>query len=184
MDDAIRTERLLLRRLRPTDAEPLFALFADWEVIHRLSTPPWPYARSDARAFIDSQINQNPPKTDFFAITLDDGLIGGIGLRMNAPPNIQRAPGPNLGYWLGRPFWNRGYMTEAARGLLAHVFDAGISKIVYSGAFAENEASLRVQTKLGFERDGETMLFSRPRGGEFLHVNTMLTVAAFRARVT
>jgi RimJ/RimL family protein N-acetyltransferase len=49
---AIRTERLLLRPLRPEDAEPIFDLFANWEVVRWLSTPPWPYTLDDARTFI------------------------------------------------------------------------------------------------------------------------------------
>ena len=46
---------------------------------------------------------------------------------------------------------------------------------IYCGAFTENAASLRVQEKAGFVRDGDTTLFSRPRGGDFPHVNTVLT---------
>jgi RimJ/RimL family protein N-acetyltransferase len=65
-------------------------------------------------------------------------------------------------------------MTEAAREFLAHVFAAGIGDTVYSGGFADNAASLRVQEKLGFARDGETMLYAKPRGSAFLHVNTRL----------
>ncbi len=48
MTGVIRTERLLLRPLRADDAEPLFALFANWEVIRWLSLPPWPYTLEDA----------------------------------------------------------------------------------------------------------------------------------------
>ena len=50
---------------------------------------------------------------------------------------------------------------------------------LYCGAFAGNDASLRVQEKVGFVRDGKTMLYARPRGGEFPHVNTMLTRTGF-----
>lgn len=72
-------------------------------------------------------------------------------------------------------------MTEAARAFLAYVFDAQPGDEIYSGAFADNVASLRVQENLGFVRDGETMLYSRPRQAEFAHVNTVLTRAAFVA---
>jgi RimJ/RimL family protein N-acetyltransferase len=174
----IRTARLVLRPLQATDAEPLFALFADWEVVRRLSMPPWPYALDDAHAFIREQRRHDPTRVTF-AITLADALIGGVDVRMNPAGASQRGAGPNLGYWLGRPYWGRGYMSEAARGFLARVFEAGLGDVVYSGAFADNVTSLRVQEKLGFERDGETMLYSRPRDGEFPHVNTVLTRASF-----
>jgi RimJ/RimL family protein N-acetyltransferase len=169
----IRTARLLLRPLRTSDAEPLFALFADWEVIRRLSMPPWPYALEDAHSFIREHRDGDLGRTTF-AITLADALIGGIDVRMKPANQSQRGPGPNLGYWLGRPYWGRGYMTEAARGFLVRVFDARLGDHIYSGAFADNAASLRVQEKLGFVRDGETMLYARPRNEKFPHVNTVL----------
>ena len=170
----IRAERLVLRLLRTSDAEPLFALFADWEVIRWLSMPPWPYALEDAHSFISEHLDGDLGRTTF-AITLADTLIGGIDVRINPAGHSQRGAGPNLGYWLGRPYWGRGYMTEAARGFLARVFDAGLGDVVYSGAFADNTASLRVQEKLGFMHDGETMLYARPRDAKFPHVNTVLT---------
>jgi RimJ/RimL family protein N-acetyltransferase len=180
MDDAIRTQRLLLRPLRGSDAEALFALFNDWQVVCWLSSPPWPYALDDAHSYINGRLKQELTTTTF-AITLDDALIGCIDSRTNAPAHMQRAPGPNLGYWLGQPYWRRGYMTEAARGFVAYVFASASSDTVYSGAFAGNEPSLRVQEKLGFVRDGEKMLFSRPRNEMLPHVNTKLTRAAFEA---
>ena len=106
-------------------------------------------------------------------------MIGAIGVRMNRANHSQSGPGPHLGYWLGRPYWGHGYMTEAARSFIAHVFGSGLSDIIYSGAFADNQASLRVQQKLGFERVGETMLDARPRGEKFPHINTVLTRARF-----
>jgi RimJ/RimL family protein N-acetyltransferase len=52
---------------------------------------------------------------------------------------------------------------------------------IYCGAFAENTASLRVQEKAGFVRDGTSTLFSKPRGADFPHVNTALTRGRFKA---
>ena len=145
--------------------------------------PPWPYTLADAQSFIGSRLNRDLTNTSF-AIVLGGALIGAIDVRMNAPAQLQRGPGPNLGYWLGQPYWGRGYMTEAARGFVPHVFAARLGDTIYSGAFADNEASLRVQAKLGFARDGETTLYSKPRGADFPHVNTKLTRSAFEARGT
>ena len=50
---------------------------------------------------------------------------------------------------------------------------------IFSGAFVDNAASLRIQEKLGFTRDGEAMSFSNPHGKDVLHVNTSLTRARF-----
>jgi RimJ/RimL family protein N-acetyltransferase len=173
MNDAIRTERLLLRPLRPEDAEPICTRITDWEVMRWLSQPPWPYTLQDAVDFIQSCSGQDLTTTAF-AITREGVLIGVIDMRINRALLPQRGPGPNLGYWLGRAHWGNGYVTEAARGLLTCALAAGVGDVVYSGAFADNVASLRVQEKLGFVRDGETMLYSKPRGREFPHVNTRL----------
>jgi RimJ/RimL family protein N-acetyltransferase len=71
-------------------------------------------------------------------------------------------------------------MTEAAATLIAWIFAIGTDDIIYSGAFAENAASLRVQEKLGFTVDGKTSLYSRPRGANFPHLNTALVRSYFR----
>jgi RimJ/RimL family protein N-acetyltransferase len=180
MNDTIRTARLLMRPLRPADAEALFTLFADWEVIRRLSTPPWPYTIEDARSFVGAQMELAPDSRTYFAITLDDVLIGGIDARSNRPAGAP-PKAPVLGYWLGRPYWGGGYMSEAARAFVGHLFASTDHDTIYSGAFAGNAASLRVQEKLGFERTGEVMHYSRPRGERLLHVNTELARLRFRA---
>jgi RimJ/RimL family protein N-acetyltransferase len=180
MVDVTRTQRLVLRPLQASDLDRVFALFSDWNVVRRLSSPPWPYTFEDARGFVLQQAKQahNLTKTTF-AITRDAVLIGGIDIRV-APDNPSRN-GPVLGYWLGHDYWGQGYMTEAARGFLAQVFAAKISDVICSGAFADNAASLRVQQKLGFTQDGEVMMFAKPRGERFPHINTSLTRAAFEA---
>jgi RimJ/RimL family protein N-acetyltransferase len=178
-DDGIRTDRLLMRPLNLDDAEAIRSQIADWEVMRWLSQPPWPYTLEDAAAFIRS-CSGNDLTTTAYAITRDGTLVGVIDMRPNRALLSERGPGPGLGFWLGRAHWGSGYATEAARGMLAHAFAAGIGDTVHSGAFADNAASLRVQEKLGFVRAGETMLYARPRGQEFLHINTKLTRSEFR----
>jgi RimJ/RimL family protein N-acetyltransferase len=111
-------------------------------------------------------------------------VIGGIGMRVWPARPLQRGPGPFVGYWLGQPYWGSGYMTEASRGLIARIFAQRACDTIYSGAFAGNAASLRVQEKLGFVHDGKTLLYSTPRGGPHPHINTKLTRSAFAAQKT
>jgi RimJ/RimL family protein N-acetyltransferase len=172
----IETRRLILRPVVLQDAGPIFALFANWEVVRTLSTPPWPYTEEHARQFIGA-VSSGAEAA--FAILQADTLIGGISVRLRPASDLQRWAGPNIGYWIGEPYWGNGYMTEAARGFIRFIFEVCDCDSIFSGAFVENAASLRVQAKLGFVTDGETMLFSRPRGGEFRHVNTMLTRGAW-----
>jgi RimJ/RimL family protein N-acetyltransferase len=184
MVKSIRTQRLLLRPLRADDGEAVFAQFANWEVIRWLSSPPWPYTREDARSFLEVCDRNAADEAAELAIIRDGSLIGGIGVRVWPARRVQRGPGPFVGYWLGQPHWGNGYMTEAARGVLAWIFAAHACDTIYSGVFAGNAASLRVQEKLGFVRDGETTLYAKPRAGDFPHINTKLTRSAFEARDT
>ena len=173
----VRTPRLLLRPLRADDAERVFEFFGQWGVIRTLRSAPWPYQLSDAQAFCRERARQVKGGPITFAITYKKELIGVIDAVSN--PVVQRGPGYTLGYWVGRPYWSRGFVSEAARAFIAHVFATTGAATLYSGVFKRNPASLRVQEKLGFVRAEEEMLFSRPHNAELAFVNTRLTRARF-----
>jgi RimJ/RimL family protein N-acetyltransferase len=61
---------------------------------------------------------------------------------------------PEIGYWLGVPFWGKGYATEAARALIDHAFGELGYDVLVSGARVSNPASRRVLQKCGFEWTG------------------------------
>ena len=176
----VRTARLVLRPPRDSDAERLFQLFGNWEVIRWLDAPPWPYAPEHAREFVNQR---KSPTADCItaAIVLDGGLIGVIDAVVKPASPLQSERGFAIGYWIAQPFWGRGYMSEAARGFFTHMFAAIGDDAIYSGAFRDNAASLRVQEKLGFERCGEAVSFSNPHQKDMHHVNTVLTRARFAA---
>jgi RimJ/RimL family protein N-acetyltransferase len=176
----VRTARLWLRPPREMDVERLYQLIANWEVMRWHSSPPWPYALEDARDFVSQR---KSPSADCItaAIVLDDELIGIIDAFLKQPSALQRERGYAIGYWIGQPFWGRGYMSEAAGGFFTHVFAAIRDDVIYSGAFSDNAASLRIQEKLGFERCGEAVAFSNTHQKDMHHVNTVLTRARFSA---
>jgi RimJ/RimL family protein N-acetyltransferase len=176
--DAIRTARLVLRPLREGDDARIFALFANWNVVRYLSSPPWPYAADDARNFVRARMRGNVDAITA-VITRGDALIGMTDVMVKPASAVQRLRGYSLGYWLGESYWSHGYMTEAARAFIANVFATIPDDTIYSGAFRENAASLRIQDKLGFTRDGEAMFFANPHGKEMPHVGTVLTRARF-----
>lgn len=174
----IRTARLHLRPPHASDADRLYALFNNWAVIRWLDSPPWPYTQEHACSFIRERGKPDPAFITA-AIILDDALIGMIDAILKPASAIQRECGFSIGYWIGQPYWSGGYMSEAARGFIAYVFTTIPDETIFSGAFADNAASLRIQEKLGFVRDGEAMSFSNPHGKDVLHVNTSLTRRRF-----
>ena len=177
----VRTQRLHLRTPRESDAEQLYRLFANWEVIRWLDAPPWPYAPEHACEFVG---RRKLPREECItaAIVLDAKLIGIIDALIKQRPAPHHERGFAVGYWIGQPFWGQGYMSEAAAAFIGHVFAAIADDAIYSGAFRDNAASLRIQDKLGFTRDSESMFFSNPHGKDMLHVHTSLTRARFAAR--
>ena len=99
----------------------------------------------DAEQFIAS-INRDDGSMTF-AIVLDSSLIGICGIDL-------RPDGAELGYWLGAPYWGRGYATEAVRAVIDHAFGELGHEVLLSGARVTNPASRRVLEKCGFQWTG------------------------------
>jgi RimJ/RimL family protein N-acetyltransferase len=166
LSSPITTARLLLQPVRSDFAQSLFAHINDWEVMRWLASPPWPYSLADMREWIAcSSMARAAGRDADYAIMLDGlpiGVIGLVGLKV----------GPVLGYWLARPFWGRGFMSEAAAALLAHAFANG-QGFIASGILEGNAASLRIQHKLGFRIVNERFIHARPHGRPMPHVDTV-----------
>ena len=135
----IRTERLILRPLRAEDAKPIAEGIGHWDIIKWLTTPPWPYGLADAEWFVKA-----PAGAEARAIDVNGELAGIIGLHGG-----KRGADLDLGYWLNIRHHGKGYMTEAARALVADYFAKGGTRLV-SGYLVGNAASCNVLTKLGF----------------------------------
>jgi RimJ/RimL family protein N-acetyltransferase len=174
----IRTARLVLRPLHADDDARIFELCAHWDILRYLSAPPWPYEREHARMFVSARMQPDPDAITC-AITHEDALVGIIDAAIKPASAAQPRRGYAIGYWLGHPYWGRGYMSEAARAFITHVFEVTSNETIYSGAVSENAASLRVQEKLGFVRAGEAMLYIPARRKELPSTNTVLTRARF-----
>jgi RimJ/RimL family protein N-acetyltransferase len=157
--DAITTERLRLREPRADDAEPLAALANDFDVARMTASMPFPYTRADAHEFIGRMAARDRAREAVFAI--DHGREGPIGVLGFHPKDGEP---PELGYWIGRPFWGRGLATEAVKAALAWADGAWAKRWVAAGHFADNPASGRVLGKAGFLYTGVVKpLFSRAR---------------------
>ena len=145
-----RTERLVLRPGWAEDAPALAAAIADELIVRNLATAPWPYRLRDAEAFLAQPRDPVLPSFLIFERT-DDAprLVGSCGLGRRPSGAVE------LGYWIARPFWGRGYATEASIALTDIARALGIAQLEGSH-FLDNPASGRVLEKLGFKPIGIT----------------------------
>jgi [ribosomal protein S5]-alanine N-acetyltransferase len=146
------TQRLLLRAFGDSDV-PAVARLADDIEIHRNTLKiPHPYTEADARLWLSIQREQSRAGTGVvFAITdkTDRSLLGACGMELF--PDHKRG---ELGYWLGRGFWGKGYATEAAAAVVGWGFDTmGLAR-VSAARFSDNPASGRVLEKIGMTKEG------------------------------
>jgi ribosomal-protein-alanine N-acetyltransferase len=148
----LRTARLLLRSLEPGDVPALVRLTGAREIAAMTTRIPHPYREQDALDFL-AQAHQEfaDGRSISFGITiLPVGELCG-GVRLDLTPDHRRA---ELGYWIGVPFWSRGYATEAATAVVAFGFDTlGLHKI-YAHHFGGNAGSKRVLEKIGMRHEG------------------------------
>jgi len=166
-------ERVELRPLKARDAQRLAELTAPYEVSSMLARMPHPYTLAEAEAFLARELSGAGADANY-AIDAGAGLIGIVSF-------TGLASTPELGYWLGRPYWGRGLMTEAARMALAWFFAATAHPAVIAGAFADNPASLCVQRKLGFTVTGLSKVRSEARNRLVDHYDTRLLRADFES---
>lgn len=148
----LETPRLRLRPFAFADAAEVKRLAGDAAIADTTLQVPHPYPEGLAEAWILDQGDALARgETATFALTRrDDGaLVGAMGLALAL--DHQRA---ELGYWVGVPFWNRGYATEAAEAVLGHGFGAYGLHRVAATHLTRNGASCRVMEKLGMRVEG------------------------------
>ena len=148
----IETELLLLRPFRPSDAQVVQSLAGEREIADTTMNIPHPYENGMAEEWI---AGHESAYTDGKAVTFamvrreDGGLVGAIGLIID-----RGCDKGELGYWVGKPFWNCGYATEAARALLAFGFDKLRLNRIHATHLARNPSSGRVMQKVGMLLEG------------------------------
>lgn len=151
-DLTLDTTRLRLRPLGEPDAEPLFRIFGDPEVMRYWSKPPW-RSIEEARDLVDRD-RDAMAAGEYVRLGIerkeDSALIGTCSLFAFSEP-CRRA---EIGFALAREAWGRGYMNEALRALLRHGFDGLDLNRVEADVDPRNEASARALRRLGFELEG------------------------------
>jgi len=156
-----RTERLLLRPGWAEDAPELARAIADEQVVRNLATAPWPYALADAEAFLAAP--RDPAMPSFLINERTDGaprIVGACGLGRRPSGAVE------MGYWIARQHWGKGFATEASRALIDIAKVLKLPRLEASH-FVDNPASGRVLEKLGFVATGMSAArYSCARGGE------------------
>jgi ribosomal-protein-alanine N-acetyltransferase len=150
----LRTARLLLRSLEREDIPTIVRLAGANEIAATTLNIPHPYAEDDAQTFLaKAKEDFRAGRSVSFAISIWPGreLCGAVGL--NIAGTHRRA---ELGYWIGVPFWGRGFATEAASAAVAFGFETLSLRRIYAHHFAGNTASQRVLEKIGMRHEGRS----------------------------
>ena len=169
----IKTRRLVLRPQQLSDAGSIAEALSDFQVARMLRRIPAPYHRQDALEWLIMRTVGTAPGWDFAITCADDTLIGVVSVE-------ERDGEWQLGYWLNPAHWGKGYMTEAASAVTERFFQHMPDETLYSGVFADNAASLRVQEKLGFRVIGCHEIYAASRSTMVTHIDTAVTAQTFR----
>ena len=148
----LETERLILRPFTLRDALRVQSFAGDSRVAEMTAEIPYPYPDGVAEAWISSHLLEwRTRRLIALAVTIKKTgtLIGAASLRLFA-----QGPRAELGYWIGVPFWNNGYCTEAVRALVTYGFEELELSSVQARHLVDNPASGRVMAKLGMRCEG------------------------------
>lgn len=149
---ALRTDRLLLRGFVPEDAPEVGRILGAWELARALLVVPHPLEEGWAERFVEaSRRASESGERISFAVALREGgrLVGDVLLKPNP-----RDDNAELAYFVGVPYWGRGYATEAVGEVVRYGFEElGLHRI-HADHLGSNPASGRVMRKVGMSHEG------------------------------
>lgn len=152
---AIESARLVLRALCPSDADKVARLANNRKIAEMTATIPHPYTVQDAIDWIAETAVRTGAMTLAVCRKSDGELLGSCGYF------VTEAGSPEIGYWMGEPYWNQGYATEAVRAMIDHLFTATHHEMLTAGCRVTNAASRAVLDKCGFQWTGARLCRSR-----------------------
>lgn len=149
---SLTTERLVLRPLAAADAEALFVIFSDSEVMRYWSSSPWT-TMQQAGQYIEAAGEDLAKGTSLrfgIEVAATGQLVGQAALYSFNQQNRRC----DVGYALARASWSKGYLGEALAALLEHGFAALDLNRVEADIDPRNTASAKALGRLGFQREG------------------------------
>jgi RimJ/RimL family protein N-acetyltransferase len=146
----LETDRLILREPRLDDAAAVAALANNRKIAEMTQLIPHPYGVDDAARWI-ATLPAETKHWKFGVFTEQDGFVGACGF-------TARGETMTIGYWIGEPYWRRGYATEAARAVIDHIFSTTDLDAIAASCRVTNPASRRVLEKCGFQWTGVGLL--------------------------
>ncbi len=179
--DELQTERLILRPWRDSDAESLFRYARDPGVGPACGWRPHTSVMDSAQV-----IKEVLSVPESYAITLKEAFadaaageaVGSIGILLGS----KGGHGPKeaeIGYWIGVPFWGKGYVPEAVNEIMRHCFEDLSMETLWCGYYDGNEKSKRVQEKCGFAyhdtvKDKQVPLLNEVRTEHYTSISRMI----------
>jgi len=152
----MRTRRLVLREFEACDASRIAELAGDWDIARMTARIPFPYSETLAHQWIGGL-----ERGEFVrGVEFEGELIGAVGYMPHDDGSAE------IGYWIGKPWWGRGFATEAGDALVRYCFARARIGRLTCCHFVDNPASARVIAKLGFRLVGTCKAWCDARGAE------------------
>ncbi|MGP8193639.1 MAG: GNAT family N-acetyltransferase [Methylovirgula sp.] len=145
-------KEIILDLFRVSDVQSVSMLLNDWDVVKWTASIRYPYSEEIADAWI--RVQSATPANCVYAIRAGGALVGCVSCRLDTG---------EIGYWIGKSYWNRGYATEAVRSLVREVQQYNGSLQIWGACLPTNLASKRVMAKSGFVPAGSVSFKDRVR---------------------
>ncbi|MEM7258667.1 MAG: GNAT family N-acetyltransferase, partial [Pseudomonadota bacterium] len=137
-----------LRKFQSTDADRVHQLLNDKEVSRYLtSRVKFPYSLEDATWWVEEGSHHHPT----WAIEADQQVIGCIGI---VPGEFEQSHTAEIGYWIGKLHWGKGYASLALQKATTYTFNDWAITRLTAGVFHPNIASMQVLKHCGYTLEG------------------------------
>jgi RimJ/RimL family protein N-acetyltransferase len=144
----------MLKPVQLAHKEALANYLNDIDIYNNTLKIPFPYTVQHAENWIRGVLEVESIQgliNNWSIFDKNEGLIGGLGLHQLYGLESHK---DEIGYWLAKPFWNQGIMTEVLKVFCDYCFEQRELSRIEAGVFSHNRASMRVLEKAGFEKEG------------------------------